>query len=151
MALFFAGYPHTINRGLLGEVSPGLPRIFPAQHDGYTPGVRLDIAKVSLSKLSRNNCTIYRHLDTLPATRRSMQKVATCVPGKPEDCPYPIKQQTGRMDGAESYKGTPHRLPLLRKWCRREESNPRPSHYKCAALPTELHRHVLLCCLLSAY
>src|SRR5690625_3031647 len=26
------------------------------------------------------------------------------------------------------------------KWCRLEESNPRPSHYKCAALPTELSR-----------
>ena len=25
-------------------------------------------------------------------------------------------------------------------WCRREESNLRPSHYECAALPTELHR-----------
>ena len=27
------------------------------------------------------------------------------------------------------------------RWCRIEESNPRPSHYKCAALPTELIRH----------
>jgi hypothetical protein len=26
-------------------------------------------------------------------------------------------------------------------WCRKEESNPRPSHYECAALPTELFRH----------
>ena len=26
-------------------------------------------------------------------------------------------------------------------WCRWKESNPRPSHYECAALPTELHRH----------
>src|SRR5258708_9973096 len=25
--------------------------------------------------------------------------------------------------------------------CRAEDSNPRPSHYKCAALPTELARH----------
>ena len=25
-------------------------------------------------------------------------------------------------------------------WCRWKESNPRPSHYECAALPTELHR-----------
>ena len=25
-------------------------------------------------------------------------------------------------------------------WCRKEESNPRPSHYECAALPTELFR-----------
>jgi hypothetical protein len=27
-----------------------------------------------------------------------------------------------------------------RAWCRREESNPRPSHYECAALPSELRR-----------
>ena len=26
------------------------------------------------------------------------------------------------------------------EWCRREESNSRPSHYECAALPTELRR-----------
>src|SRR5580698_7343949 len=26
-------------------------------------------------------------------------------------------------------------------WCRKEESNPRPSHYECAALPSELFRH----------
>src|SRR5690625_3999738 len=24
------------------------------------------------------------------------------------------------------------------QWCQQEESNPRPSHYECAALPTEL-------------
>ena len=29
---------------------------------------------------------------------------------------------------------------LLRIWCRMSESNWRPSHYKCAALPTELIR-----------
>ena len=29
---------------------------------------------------------------------------------------------------------------LREKWCRREESNSRPSHYECAALPTELRR-----------
>src|SRR6266496_156311 len=29
-------------------------------------------------------------------------------------------------------------------WCRWKESNPRPSHYECAALPTELHRLCLL-------
>ena len=29
-------------------------------------------------------------------------------------------------------------------WCRWKESNPRPSHYECAALPTELHRHLAL-------
>ena len=30
-----------------------------------------------------------------------------------------------------------------KRWCRRDESNTRPSHYKCAALPTELRRHIL--------
>ena len=29
---------------------------------------------------------------------------------------------------------------MERKWCRQQESNSRPSHYKCAALPTELCR-----------
>lgn len=29
-------------------------------------------------------------------------------------------------------------------WCRRRESNPRPSRYECAALPTELHRRFSL-------
>src|SRR6056297_4301307 len=27
------------------------------------------------------------------------------------------------------------------RWCRRKESNPRPTDYKSVALPTELHRH----------
>ena len=35
------------------------------------------------------------------------------------------------------------RLARLRFWCRRRESNSRPSHYECAALPTELRRHLL--------
>ena len=29
------------------------------------------------------------------------------------------------------------------RWCRVKESNPRPSHYKCAALPSELTRHAV--------
>ena len=29
---------------------------------------------------------------------------------------------------------------LSTSWCRKEESNLRPSHYECAALPTELFR-----------
>src|SRR5260370_22320472 len=27
-----------------------------------------------------------------------------------------------------------------RKWCRKRDSNPRPPHYECGALPTELLR-----------
>jgi hypothetical protein len=26
-------------------------------------------------------------------------------------------------------------------WCRRKDLNPRPTHYECVALPSELHRH----------
>ena len=33
--------------------------------------------------------------------------------------------------------------PSFQYWCRQEESNPRPSHYECAALPTELCRRNL--------
>ena len=41
----------------------------------------------------------------------------------------------------EKQKGQPRRIGLFAcYWCRREESNPRPSHYECAALPTELCR-----------
>lgn len=32
------------------------------------------------------------------------------------------------------------RIGVFRIWCRLKELNPRPSHYKCAALPTELSR-----------
>ena len=28
-----------------------------------------------------------------------------------------------------------------KKWCRLRDSNTRPSHYECDALPTELKRH----------
>ena len=28
--------------------------------------------------------------------------------------------------------------PIAIIWCQRKESNPRPAHYECAALPTEL-------------
>ena len=39
----------------------------------------------------------------------------------------------------------------LREWCRMSESNWRPSHYKCAALPTELIRHLLINCIYNRY
>jgi hypothetical protein len=32
-------------------------------------------------------------------------------------------------------------LILIKKWCRRKDSNPRPDDYKSTALPTELLRH----------
>src|SRR5579872_632821 len=40
-------------------------------------------------------------------------------------------------------------LCKLVKWCRQRESNPRPTHYECVALPTELRRHVLIIALPS--
>ena len=36
------------------------------------------------------------------------------------------------------------RRVALKKWCRRRDSNPRPQHYECRALPTELLRHALI-------
>ena len=40
------------------------------------------------------------------------------------------------------YKVKPtHLWRLLIVWCRKKESNPRPLHYKCTALPAELLRH----------
>jgi hypothetical protein len=30
---------------------------------------------------------------------------------------------------------------IFQKWCRWRDSNPRPTHYECVALPPELHRH----------
>src|SRR4051812_25758322 len=36
-----------------------------------------------------------------------------------------------------SEKGCKH---WKKRWCRREDLNPRPAHYECAALPTELLR-----------
>ena len=35
----------------------------------------------------------------------------------------------------------PSQTQLTFIWCRRQDSNSRPPHYKCGALPTELQRH----------
>ena len=45
-----------------------------------------------------------------------------------------------RIPATEKERAAPRGCPDFLNWCRREESNPRPSHYECAALPTELHR-----------
>lgn len=47
---------------------------------------------------------------------------------------------TKNATGSTSHPPRPADSPGFREmnWCPREESNPRPSHYKCAALPTEL-------------
>src|SRR6188768_3818650 len=37
--------------------------------------------------------------------------------------------------------GTGASVVVFRRWCRKQESNLRPTHYECAALPTELFRH----------
>ena len=33
-------------------------------------------------------------------------------------------------------------LGAISRWCRWRDSNPRPTHYECVALPTELHRRL---------
>ncbi len=49
-------------------------------------------------------------------------------------------ETTARDFYAKNEKATISRERLV-CWCRWPESNWRPSHYECAALPTELHRH----------
>src|SRR6476619_1822418 len=49
------------------------------------------------------------------------------------------RDETVRQPHALMIREEPH----LDYWCRWKESNPRPSHYECAALPTELHRRTL--------
>ena len=44
-----------------------------------------------------------------------------------------------RRLGLKNKNGS-HRWKPFTFWCRWPESNWRPSHYECAALPTELHR-----------
>ncbi len=43
---------------------------------------------------------------------------------------------------ASTCRNSDMKVILGQIWCRIEESNPRPSHYKCAALPTELIRRL---------
>ena len=46
----------------------------------------------------------------------------------------------GKVENA-GFSGKPNAFETL--WCRLQESNPRPSVYKTAALPTELNRRLL--------
>jgi hypothetical protein len=58
----------------------------------------------------------------------------TCLP-----CHQPAKDHdlVYARYAPEDLRGWPEK----QGWCRRRESNPRPAHYECAALPTELLRH----------
>src|SRR5689334_6422878 len=50
---------------------------------------------------------------------------------------------TAMLPGRTATQSTPNREPPenhLSRWCRRRDLNPRPAHYECAALPTELLR-----------
>lgn len=40
-------------------------------------------------------------------------------------------------------RGALRSMGLWSFWCRKEDSNLRPTHYECVALPTELFRHTL--------
>ena len=51
-----------------------------------------------------------------------------------------INQETLAQTLAKSNKGNPTEFILLIKWCRKEESNLRPTDYESVALPTELLR-----------
>src|SRR5690606_30664577 len=48
------------------------------------------------------------------------------------------------IGAAEKEKRRPRGGPRGLVWCRKRESNPRPAHYECAALPTELFRRTSL-------
>ena len=41
----------------------------------------------------------------------------------------------------KNIKGLPFLANPLKNWCRLVDSNYRPTHYECVALPTELNRH----------
>ena len=53
--------------------------------------------------------------------------------------PYPacLQQTTAILLGRVVIKSHGNK----QEWCREQESNLRPTHYECAALPTELFRH----------
>lgn len=52
------------------------------------------------------------------------------------------RSRTGRPKNTADFCGLQSRMgfPGIEKWCRLQESNPRPSVYKTAALPAELNR-----------
>src|SRR5690349_19529680 len=61
--------------------------------------------------------------------------------------------QPSRVDGARDIrvahqkktgpaKGPTKKTTRCLDWCRKQESNLRPTHYECAALPTELFRRM---------
>src|SRR5205085_4887713 len=61
-------------------------------------------------------------------TRASPPPRRDCSPGLPGNCLHQ------RLHGHRERRG-PASLPTAAyQWCRREESNSRPSHYECAAL-----------------
>src|SRR5690606_30504686 len=58
-----------------------------------------------------------------------------------------LASRDGEGRGARKAEGPARSAgPCKEFWCRQEESNPRPSHYECAALPTELCRRAWAQC-----
>ena len=52
--------------------------------------------------------------------------------------------RTAEPEGADLQSAAFSLFATPPEWCRRKESNPRPTDYKSVALPTELHRQKLL-------
>ena len=64
------------------------------------------------------------------------------APARPAAWLHRVDLATPWLHDTRKHLGQPRRISLSAciDWCRQEESNPRPSHYECAALPTELCR-----------
>ena len=58
----------------------------------------------------------------------------------------PLAPPAGPATGMTSPQGAPVSTAMFwEEWCRRRDSNPRPQHYECRALPAELLRHPRRC------
>lgn len=81
-----------------------------------------------------------------------------CPQGQPDARPAPARSARLLFKAATHAHSTRIRAPGMRRiekflkynpltrafkrrWCRWRDSNPRPPHYECDALPAELHRH----------
>src|SRR5690625_6060321 len=84
-----------------------------------------------------------------------------CPQGQPDARPAPARSARLLFKAATHAHSTRIRAPGMRRiekflkynpltrafkrrWCRWRDSNPRPPHYECDALPAELHRHCQL-------
>lgn len=77
-----------------------------------------------------------------PVQRRKQYTLAMLTPTKQVHARGSIGRWRGPWAGASTAqtKSPDQRPGLFYNWCRKQESNLRPTHYECAALPTELFR-----------